>query len=166
MERLLAEEAQHWGPSLFLSSWRRGFGTLQMGSTNLIRQLVEMGFPQHWCIEVLSETRNNVDGALTCILTNGGHLSAADEEGHDDEDGNVNYSKDEEKDGNNDDDEEESIAENNDQRIEGQSLSGKKNKSLSRNFDWKPWLGGNMPCTFCLGLFKYKSQNARNYRTA
>ena len=45
MERLLAEEAQHRGPSLFLSSWRRGFGALRMGSTNLIRQLVEMGFP-------------------------------------------------------------------------------------------------------------------------
>ena len=45
MERLLAEEAQHWGPLLFLYSWRRGFGALQMGPTDLIRQLVEMGFP-------------------------------------------------------------------------------------------------------------------------
>ena len=105
MERLLAEEAQHWGPSSFLSSWRREFGALQMGSTNLIRQLVKMGFPQH---------------------------CAADEEGHDDEDGNVNDSKDKEKNGNNDNDDEESIVENNDQKIEDQSLSGEKQKPVKK----------------------------------
>jgi hypothetical protein len=122
-----------------------------MGPANLIRQLVEMGFPRHWCIDALSETRNNVDGALTWFLTNGDHLSAADEEGHDDEDGNVNYSKDEEKDGNNDDDEEESVVENNDQRIEDQSLSGEKTKAcqetLTGNLGWS----GICPVRFVSG---------------
>ena len=38
-----------------------------------------MGFPRRWCVEALSATRNNVDEALTWILTNGERLSAEDE---------------------------------------------------------------------------------------
>ena len=144
MERLLAEEAQHRGPLSFL-------GASQMGSTNLIRQLVEMGFPRHWCVEALLETRNNVDEALTWILTNGDRLSAADEEGHDDEDDNVNDSEDDEKDGNNDDDEEESVVENNDERVEDQSLLDEKTnacqETLAGNLGWS----GICPVRFVSG---------------
>ena len=45
---------------------------------HLLRQLLEMGFPSRWCAEALAATRNNVDEALTWILTNGERLSAED----------------------------------------------------------------------------------------
>ena len=150
MERLLAEDSQRRGPSSFLSSRRRGLGASQMNSTNLIRQLVEMGFPRRWCVEALSATRNNVDEALTWILTNGDHLSAADEESHDDND-NGNDSEDDEEEGNDDDNEEESIAENSDQRLENRSLSDKNSKAcqetLAGNIGWS----GICPVCFVSG---------------
>lgn len=105
MERLLAEDHERRGSSSVLSSSRRrGFGSSRMDASNLIRQLVEMGFPRRWCVEALSATRNNVDEALTWILTNGERLSAedeaAEEEEHeddeDDEEGNEEEEDDEE----------------------------------------------------------------------
>jgi hypothetical protein len=90
MENLLTDETQRRGHSTFVSDRRRGFGASRMNSSNLIRQLVEMGFPQHWCIEALSATRNNVDEALTWILMNGDRLTVDDEaveDGHDEETG-------------------------------------------------------------------------------
>ncbi len=44
----------------------------------------------------------------------------------------MNDSKDKEKNGNNDNDDEESIVENNDQKIEDQSLSGEKQKPVKK----------------------------------
>ena len=38
-----------------------------------------MGFPSRWCTEALAATGNNVDEALTWILTNGERLSEEDE---------------------------------------------------------------------------------------
>ena len=67
MERLIAEEANRSSTS---SSRRRG-GNPRMNSSHLISQLVDMGFPRHWCVSALSATSNNVDEALTWILTNG-----------------------------------------------------------------------------------------------
>lgn len=138
MERLLAEESQRRGPASFLFSRRRGFEASRMGSTNLIRQLVEMGFPRHWCVEALSATRNNVDEALTWILTNGDRLSAADEEGHADENDNGNDSEEEEEDGNDDEDGEENIVEN--EGLAGQLITDEQlnasQESLTENIGW------------------------------
>ena len=86
MERLLAEDAERGGSSSS-SARRRAFGASRIStSANLIRQLTEMGFPRHWCVEALTATRNNVDEALTWILTNGDRLSAQDEAAEDDQD--------------------------------------------------------------------------------
>ena len=40
-------------------------------STILMKQLLEMGFPPNWCTKALTANRNNVDAALTWILSNG-----------------------------------------------------------------------------------------------
>lgn len=146
MERLLAEDSERSGPSSFLSSRRRGFGTSRVSSSNLIRQLVEMGFPRHWCVEALSATRNNVDDALTWILTNGDRLSAEDEaaeEGQREEENNEEESEDDddndgdEGDGNEDDEES-----NVDQTVdEGTTLApGEKTPACSTSNE-KGWSG-------------------------
>nr|CCA19532.1 HECT E3 ubiquitin ligase putative [Albugo laibachii Nc14] len=44
----------------------------------LLEQLSEMGFPAHWCKKALAANRNNVDAALTWILSNGEILEAED----------------------------------------------------------------------------------------
>jgi hypothetical protein len=81
MERLLAEEHERERmmrrhPSGVPSSRRR---VNRADNTNhLLRQLLEMGFPSRWCAEALAATGNNVDEALTWILTNGERLSAED----------------------------------------------------------------------------------------
>ena len=36
-----------------------------------LRQLVDMGFPQAWCNQALDATHNNVDAALSWILSHG-----------------------------------------------------------------------------------------------
>ena len=83
MERIIAEEANR-GSSL--SSSRRRVNA-RMNSSHLISQLVDMGFPRHWCVSALSATSNNVDEALTWILTNGDRLAAeVEEEDEKDED--------------------------------------------------------------------------------
>ena len=81
MERIIAEEANR-GSSLS-SSRRRA--NARMNSSHLISQLVDMGFPRHWCVSALSATSNNVDEALTWILTNGDRL-AAEAENEDEKD--------------------------------------------------------------------------------
>jgi len=105
MERLLSEERERdrrmtsSGGSGSLR--RRNIGVGSGGASHLIRQLIEMGFPSHWCAEALAATGNNVDEALTWILTNGERLSAQDQ----DADEQVDEDDDE------DDDEDESIEE-------------------------------------------------------
>lgn len=115
MERLLAEDLERRGSRANLpTSRRRGFGVnSRADASNLIRQLVEMGFPRRWCAEALAACRNNVDEALTWILTNGERLSAEDEgaeedEEDDDEDmGEVEENDDGEVDGEEDDEDDE-----------------------------------------------------------
>jgi hypothetical protein len=75
MERLIAEEANRGSTA---SSRRRV--NPRMNSSHLISQLVDMGFPRHWCVSALSATSNNVDEALTWILTNGDRLAAEAED--------------------------------------------------------------------------------------
>lgn len=88
MERLIAEEERARSSSSSTSTRRRGLGVnSRMNSSHLISQLVDMGFPRHWCVSALSATSNNVDEALTWILTNGDRLSAeADDENEKEED--------------------------------------------------------------------------------
>ena len=137
MERLLAEDSERRGPPSYLSSRRRVVGAPRMSASSLIRQLVEMGFPRHWCVEALSATSNNVDEALTYILTNGDRLSAEDEavDGQEDQD-NDEESEDE------DNDEEDDDEENNDKVAEGQPLAGQKPEAISQiTDDGVGWLG-------------------------
>jgi len=144
MERLLAEESERRGPSSFLSRHRRGFGASRMGSSNLIRQLVEMGFPRHWCVEALSATRNNVDEALTWILTNGDRLSAEDEaaeEGQvDEEDKEESEDEDDNDDDEDEEEEDESTAESKGQMAEDHDLVGGTSKKSGDNVEWS-WSG-------------------------
>jgi hypothetical protein len=65
-----------------------------------------MGFPSRWCAEALTATGNNVDEALTWILTNGERLSAEDE-GMDDGEDDVDEEEEDEEEEEDDDDEEE-----------------------------------------------------------
>jgi hypothetical protein len=78
MERLLLEEEERSRRTAPSSSRRRS-GPGGTGSSHLLRQLVEMGFPPNWCAEALSSTGHNVDEALTWMIRNGERLSALDE---------------------------------------------------------------------------------------
>ncbi|KAI2489759.1 HECT-domain (ubiquitin-transferase) [Fragilaria crotonensis] len=102
MERLLAEERERdrvMQRSAAGASRRRSNRSER--SSHLLRQLLEMGFPSRWCAEALAATQNNVDEALTWILSNGVRLSEEDE-GIDDDDG-ADFDEDEDEE---DDDEE------------------------------------------------------------
>ncbi|CAH0479236.1 unnamed protein product [Peronospora belbahrii] len=77
MERLVAE---YWS-----SRGSGGEGSLKMTRKDdfevispLLEQLSEMGFPSNWCKKALAANRNNVDAALTWILSNGEALEAED----------------------------------------------------------------------------------------
>jgi hypothetical protein len=77
IERMIAEDQEHVRMS---SGSVRRRGNRDNGlSSRLLRQLLEMGFPRRWCSEALSVTGNNVDEALTWILSNGERLSEEDE---------------------------------------------------------------------------------------
>jgi len=110
MERLLADERERERRMMSSGSGgsRRRGGSASSGSgvgsaNHLIRQLIEMGFPSHWCTEALAATGNNVDEALTWILTNGERLSAQDQDAEED--------MDDEDDDEEEEDEEESVDE-------------------------------------------------------
>ena len=79
MEQMIAETETRGG--------RRSMRRMRPDSSHLIKQLREMGFPSHWCAEALAATRNNVDEALTWILTNGERLAQLDENEHTDDEG-------------------------------------------------------------------------------
>jgi hypothetical protein len=95
MERLLAEERER--QSSGVGSSRRRASRAE-ASSHLLRQLTEMGFPSRWCAEALNATGNNVDEALTWILTNSERLSAEDEgmEDIDDEDDDEDFDEEDE----------------------------------------------------------------------
>ena len=90
MERLLLEESERERISQRTSgSSGRRRGNRRDSSGHLLRQLMEMGFPSRWCAEALAATGNNVDEALTWILSNVERLSSEDagmEEGEADDD--------------------------------------------------------------------------------
>ena len=157
MERLLAEEReriQRQSPGNS-SSRRRGNRAGSGSSNHLLRQLLEMGFPSRWCSEALAATGNNVDEALTWILTNGERLSAEDEGMEDGEDG-------EDVDDDDEDDEEED-----DESLDGQgsetadNLIGKKTDDIGgesskvegddTSSDTPAWTGSVIPLRFISG---------------
>jgi len=88
IERLLAEEMSRQA-----TGRDDGPGRDVPENSHLLNQLLEMGFRRRWCVEALSNTGNNVDEALTWILTNTEMLEnmynsdeeAEDENGEDDE---------------------------------------------------------------------------------
>lgn len=122
MERLLAEERERERMMQRQSSGglsrRRGNRSDSSSSSHLIRQLLEMGFPSRWCTEALAATRNNVDEALTWILTNGERLSAEDEGVGDEDDDEDEDEEDEDYD---EEDEEEDDDDDEDTELDGES---------------------------------------------
>ncbi|KAL3944031.1 MAG: hypothetical protein SGBAC_001899 [Bacillariaceae sp.] len=103
MERLLAEERERLQRQSSGSMGRHRSSQAEQ-STQLLQQLLEMGFPSRWCAEGLAATGNNVDEALTWILSNGERLSAEDE-GMEDGDEDDDIDDDDEDDQSQDDDE-------------------------------------------------------------
>lgn len=81
MERLLADERERerMMQRETTGSAPRRRSTRDIATNHLLRQLQEMGFPSRWCAEALAVTGNNVDDALTWILTNGERLREEDE---------------------------------------------------------------------------------------
>jgi hypothetical protein len=80
MERLLLEEEErNRRPNS--SSGRRQISSSGSESviSDLVRQLVEMGFPPNWCAEALSSNGYNTDEALTWLLANDESLNARDQ---------------------------------------------------------------------------------------
>ncbi|ETI45966.1 hypothetical protein F443_09604 [Phytophthora nicotianae P1569] len=76
MERLVAEyrSSRSGGDGSSKSSRKDEFEVI----SPLLEQLSEMGFPFNWCKKALAANRNNVDAALTWILSNGEALEAED----------------------------------------------------------------------------------------
>ncbi|KAG1701156.1 hypothetical protein DVH05_011392 [Phytophthora capsici] len=77
MERLVAEfrsSRGSGGDGNLKSSRKDDFEAI----SPLLEQLSEMGFPFNWCKKALAANRNNVDAALTWILSNGEALEAED----------------------------------------------------------------------------------------
>ena len=160
MERLLADERERERQSSGGSSRRRS--ARAEASSHLLRQLTEMGFPSRWCAEALTATGNNVDEALTWILTNGERLSAedegmddveddADEEEEDDEE----EDDDEEEEDDDDDDDEDSQA-TNDQLLspsldEEKVAASKKNENEFDSSEKEGWSGSIVPLRFISG---------------
>ena len=87
MDQILAEE-QAIAAAVHAATARGGPGAARtaesvrrsLESTILMKQLLEMGFPPNWCAKALAANRNNVDAALTWILSNGETLAAEDHE--------------------------------------------------------------------------------------
>ncbi|KAE9134708.1 hypothetical protein PF007_g2820 [Phytophthora fragariae] len=77
MERLVAEHRSTRGSSAGGSSRSSRKDDFEAISP-LLEQLSEMGFPFNWCKKALAANRNNVDAALTWILSNGEALEAED----------------------------------------------------------------------------------------
>eukprot|EP00985_Skeletonema_marinoi_P004924 scaffold2134_cov178-Skeletonema_marinoi.AAC.2 len=168
MERLLAEDHERRGSSSVLSSSRRrGFGSSRMDASNLIRQLVEMGFPRRWCVEALSATRNNVDEALTWILTNGERLSAEDEAAEEEENEDDDDEDDEEEneeEGDEEDDEEEENQDDesaSDENVEASTATTPSSEEKEPSLDSeKPlgWSGSLCPVRFVSGRSSINSK--------
>ena len=124
-------------------------------SSRLLRQLLEMGFPKRWCSEALSVTGNNVDEALTWILSNGERLSEEDEaiENGENEDNNENDAESVEDD---DDDEEDDVE--GDETLGGDynevlpSLEGDNPNASNVDTETTPcWSGSITPLSFISG---------------
>jgi len=154
MERLLAEERER--QSSGVGSSRRRVSRAE-ASSHLLRQLTEMGFPSRWCVEALNATGNNVDEALTWILTNSERLSTEDEgiEDVDDEDDDDDEEEDDDEDFDaEDEDSEETVdpqsSSNLDGNLEGDDNDA-RNKDESSSHETKGWTGSIIPLRFISG---------------
>ena len=155
MERLLAEEREQHS---FGGSGRRRSSRVE-ASSHLLRQLSEMGFPPRWCAEALTATDNNVDEALTWILTNGERLNAEDEGMDNDDDDDDDEGDNDEGDNDDDDDEEEDDDDDSQETIDQQqsslTLSNEKEQKQKVNknetLEVKGWTGSIVPLRFISG---------------
>ena len=116
MERLIAEEQEREHMMQRQSSdgsSSRIRSTRGDNTNHLLSQLLEMGFPRRWCAEALAATGNNVDEALTWILTNGERLSSED----------LGLEEDDDPSGDDDDDDDDSVEdEDNDGEVESERV--------------------------------------------
>lgn len=142
MERLLAEERER--QSSGLGSSRRRTSRAE-ASSHLLSQLTEMGFPSRWCAEALNATGNNVDEALTWILTNSERLSAEDEGMED-----VDDDEDDEDDDEDFDPDDEDSQETNDQPSDAE-VNDTTNKNESNSLENGGWTGSIIPLRFISG---------------
>ena len=144
MERLLVEESERERISQRTSgSSGRRRGNRRDSSGHLLRQLMEMGFPSRWCAEALAATGNNVDEALTWILSNVERLSSEDagmDEGEADED------DEEEEDNGNDEDDVDEVA-----MKEPRSHSEAPAEGAAFKFTSPAWTGSIIPLRFISG---------------
>jgi UBA/TS-N domain len=150
MERLLAEERerdrmmQRQSPG---SASRRRIARSE-ATNHLLQSLTDMGFPRRWCVEALAATGNNVDEALTWILTNGERLSAEDEGMEED------VNEDDEEDDEEDDDEEgDEDEEDSQEDEEDHSSDSNSDGAALRDDPAEPigWSGSIMPLRFISG---------------
>ena len=160
MERLLAEERERERMMQRQSSGgtsgrRRGPRGESGTSNHLLRQLLEMGFPSRWCAEALAATGNNVDEALTWILTNGERLSAEDEGM---EDGEEDEDIDEDEDDEDSQDDEETVDGQGSSKVEESTTkSGQEgaatdsNKKVDSSNEIQGWKGSVIPLRFISG---------------
>lgn len=145
MERLLSEERERdrmlQRGSASPTSRRRG--SRDSATSHLLRQLQDMGFPGRWCAEALAVTGNNVDEALTWILTNGERLSEEDE-GLEAEQGHA---------GESDEAEDESLDEDEDDEDQGatESLKFSPDQDTEADPEVVAWTGSVLPLRFISG---------------
>ena len=78
MERFLKQNEDSASQSSSSSRGLDAAPSIQEERNPLLDQLAEMGFPIKWCKKALESNRNNVDAALTWILSNGEALEAED----------------------------------------------------------------------------------------
>lgn len=164
IERMLADEQEsdRLDNNGSTESSSRGRRHRDNGSSSrLLRQLLEMGFPKRWCAEALAVTGNDVDVALTWILSNGERLSEEDEalDAGDGVDGEnsvpLNNADDEDEDDEDDDDD----TENGDSRSTGNIDASKDTESMNieANLDSvskdvaASWNGSIIPLRFISG---------------
>ena len=157
MERLLADERERdrlMQAGAGQSTRRGGQRSESRSSNHLLTQLLEMGFPSRWCAEALAATGNNVDEALTWILTHGERLSEEDEALDDDE--NVGDDVDDDDD---DDDDEDGEDDEEDDNDGGGSESAPRNagdtasalEEYSDRSTAQAWSGSIVPLRFISG---------------
>ena len=162
MEQLLLEEREReriLQQGATASSSRRR-APQRDASSHLLKQLLEMGFPRRWCVEGLTMTGNNVDEALTWILTNGERLSEEDEivEAQGDDDAVFAGNDDDEESGDDENDEDEGSISDQDKEDSNEDIVDSCNEEQYSERGWSGWSGSITPLRFISGRASIDSE--------